>query len=292
MDKIIGKHTPLVTIGIPVYNAEKFLDTALKSVLSQTYTNFELIITDDGSTDNSVNCVKKFSDPRIILLSDGENHGISYRLNQQISLAKGKYFIRMDADDIMFIDRVEKQVAFLENNPDVDVTGSSAVIIDDENRIIGLRDSSPPQTYEDGLKAGAFIHPTVAGKTAWFSRFRYKEDLVGAEDFDLWLRSQNTSVFKALNEPLLFYRDPLKFKLNTYLFRLKQQRKIFRTDQYLHDKPMLKLKTLLGSYVKSVLARLICFLGLDNRYIAMRNNQSSRNNIDFTRFQKELDTFA
>lgn len=292
MDKIIEKQTPLVTIGIPVYNAEKFLETAIKSVLRQTYTNFELIITDDGSTDNSVNCVKKFNDPRIILKSDGKNHGISYRLNQQISLAKGKYFIRMDADDIMFTERVEKQVAFLENNPNVDVTGSHAVIIDDENKIIGLRASSPPLTYKDVLNASAFIHPTVAGKTTWFSKFGYREELIGAEDFDLWLRSFGTSVFKTLDEPLLFYRDPLKFKLTTYLFRLKQQRRVFRTDQYLSNNPMLKMKTLIGSYVKSLLAMLICFLRLDHQYIAMRNRQSGRNNIDFTKFQKDLDTFA
>lgn len=292
MDKTVDQNIPLVTIGIPVYNAEKFLDSALKSVLSQTYTNFELIITDDGSTDNSVKCVEKFRDPRIILLSDGKNKGISYRLNQQISLANGKYFIRMDADDIMFKDRVEKQVAFLENNPDVDVIGSSAVIIDDENHIIGLRNSSPPLTYEEALKTGAFIHPTVAGKTAWFSKFSYKEDLIGAEDFDLWLTSHQSSVFKTLHEPLLFYRDPLTFKLATYLFRLKQQRKIFRSDKYLRGKPVLKLKTILSSYIKSIVARIICFFGLDDKYIAIRNKQPRRNNVDFTRFQKELDTFA
>ena len=81
-------NTPLVTIGIPVYNCKDYIALAVKSVLNQTYTNFELIITDDGSTDGTLDILKQFEDPRIILIVDGENHGISYRLNQQIDLAK------------------------------------------------------------------------------------------------------------------------------------------------------------------------------------------------------------
>ena len=79
---------PLVTIGIPCYNVGKFISLSIKSVLMQTYTNFELIITDDGSTDNTVEEIRKFKDPRIKIIVDGENHGISYRLNQQIDMAK------------------------------------------------------------------------------------------------------------------------------------------------------------------------------------------------------------
>ena len=81
----------LVTIGIPCYNVGRFIALSIKSVLAQTYTNFELIITDDGSTDNTVDEIRKFNDSRIKLIVDGENHGISYRLNQQIDMAKGDF---------------------------------------------------------------------------------------------------------------------------------------------------------------------------------------------------------
>ena len=126
-------NTPLVTIGIPCYNVGRFIALSIKSVLAQTYTNFELIITDDGSTDNTVDEIRKFNDSRIIMIVDGENHGISYRLNQQIDMAKGYIFIRMDGDDIMFPNRVEKQVKYLQEHPNIDVVGTGAVIIDDEN---------------------------------------------------------------------------------------------------------------------------------------------------------------
>ena len=109
-----------ISVGIPVYNAEKFLEKTIRSVLNQSYKNFELIITDDGSSDKSVDIVKSFNDSRITLIADGENRGISYRLNQQIRLAKGKYFFRMDADDLMFPERIFTQVNFLEQNPEID----------------------------------------------------------------------------------------------------------------------------------------------------------------------------
>src|SRR5690606_13478656 len=99
-----------VTMGMPVYNAEKFIKMAINSVLQQSHRNFELIITDDGSTDQSMDIVESFNDSRIVLIKDSNNKGISHRLNQQIDLAKGKYFLRMDSDDIMFPDRIEKEI--------------------------------------------------------------------------------------------------------------------------------------------------------------------------------------
>lgn len=133
-----------VTIGIPCYNVGRFIALSIKSVLAQTYTNFELIITDDGSTDNTIEEIRKFNDSRIKLIVDGENHGISYRLNQQIDMAKGDFFIRMDGDDIMFPNRVEEQVRFLYSHPNVDVVGSSIVVVDDETKIIGFRKYKTP----------------------------------------------------------------------------------------------------------------------------------------------------
>lgn len=267
----------LVSIAIPMYNAERFLRFTLNSILNQTHANFELIITDDGSTDSSIEIVKSFDDPRIQLYVDGLNKGISYRLNQQIDLAKGKYFIRMDADDIMFNNRLEKQIEFLEKNPSVDVVGSSAVIIGDDNEIIGFRLAQIPPSHKDALKTITFIHPTVTGKTDWFRKYKYDEELIGAEDFDLWLRSRQNSVFEVIKEPLLFYRDPLTFKLKTYTFRLRQQRKIFRKDSYLTNHYFEKNKMIFISYLKSNLALLINTLGLDNYYIARRNKSSTGN---------------
>lgn len=265
---------PLVTIGIPCYNVGNFIALSIKSVLMQTYTNFELIITDDGSTDNTVDEIRKFNDSRIKLIVDGENHGISYRLNQQIDMAKGDIFIRMDGDDIMFPNRVEKQVKYLQEHPNIDVVGTSAVIIDDENTIIGLRqDEISAKNPEDAINNSIFIHPTVAGKLSFFKKYKYDEELSGVEDKDLWCRGLDDSVFDMIQEPLLFYRDPLKFKLSTYLSRKKKGRMqvIKRWSLFRNKKPAVKY--ILDSYAKGIGAYFLCKIGKESRFIAQRNEE-------------------
>lgn len=263
---------PLVTIGIPCYNVERFIALSIKSVLMQTYTNFELIITDDGSTDNTVDEIRNFNDSRIKLVVDGENRGISYRLNQQIDMAKGDFFIRMDGDDIMFPNRVEEQVKYLQEHTNVDVVGTGAVIIDDENTIIGLRQVEiSAKNPEDTINNSVFIHPTVAGKLSFFKKHKYDEDLCGVEDKDLWCRGLQDSIFDVMPKPLLFYRDPLKFKLTTYLTRKKKGRMqvIKRWSLFRNKKPVVKY--IFGSYAKSIGAYFLCKIGQESRFIAQRN---------------------
>lgn len=267
------KREPFVTIGIPCYNVGRFIGFAIKSVLSQTYTNFELIITDDGSTDNTVEEIRKFQDPRIKLFVDGENHGISYRLNQQIDLAKGDIFVRMDGDDLMFPDRVEKQVKYLEEHPYVDVVGSGAVIIDDNNQIIGMRQSQVTQKKpEDALNNTVFMHPTTCGKISFFRKYKYDEELCGVEDNDLWCRGLPDSIFAIMQEPLLFYRDPLRFKLSTYINRKRKGcKQVFRHWRLWKDKG-LAIKFVFDCIMKCVGAYLLCKMRKESRFIAQRNS--------------------
>ena len=220
---------PLVTIGIPVYNVGRFIGLTLKSVLKQTYTNFELIITDDGSTDNTIEVIRSFNDPRITLIVDGENHGISYRLNQQIDLAKGKYFVRMDGDDLMFPERVEEQIKFLQEHPEIDVVGSPIVVIDDDYKIIGYRKYNCDNLSTKKLcKATCFAHPTVCGRIDFFRKFHYIEKYNGTEDNNLWIRGYKDNNFAQMERPLMFYRDPLVFKLKTYLSRMRVKKTMYR----------------------------------------------------------------
>lgn len=190
---------PLVTIGIPIYNAEKFLRNAIQSCINQTYENWELLLMCDGSTDNSNRIAAEMSelDSRIKVVNDSVNRGLVYRLNQSINIAHGKYYARMDADDVMEIHRIQKQVEFLEMNPQVDVVGSSTMLIDGNNNIIG-----------SSLMSGntSFAHPTVMGKTNWFQANPYDLSALRAEDFDLWNRTRKYSCFANIEKPLLFYR--------------------------------------------------------------------------------------
>ena len=222
---------PLVTIGIPVYNSEKFLAQAINSVLRQSYSNFELIITDDGSTDASVSIAQSFKDDRIKVIVDGQNRGISYRLNQQIELANGFFFARMDADDIMYPKRIEEQVRFMMEHPQTDIVGTAVCVIDDNNEILGYRKASHKKTQAEALQGAVFVHPSVLGRTSWFKQHLYKEEFIGMEDYELWIRTIEKSSFAYIDDILLFYRDPLKFKLKTYLFRQQQLRKFFRNEE-------------------------------------------------------------
>ena len=114
-------------------------------------------------------------------------------------LVDSKYYARMDADDIMYVTRIEEQVSFLESHPDIDVLGCSIMTIDNNNLIVGSGSSYG--------KVSGFVHPTVMGKTQWFKNNQYRKWALRAEDAELWCRTSSTSHFWSLEKPLLFYRE-------------------------------------------------------------------------------------
>lgn len=191
---------PLVTIAISFYNVEKFLPYAIMSVINQTYKNWELLLIDDGSSDQSIVIAEEFAnkDKRIKLISDGKNKGLAARLNESVEMANGDLYARMDADDVMIVNRIEEQVSFLTEHPDVDVVGSSAMVIDINNKIINSMDYT-------GV-CDTFIHPTVMTRPQWLKNNRYNDNLKMSEDRELWLRTQGTNTFYNFSQPLLFYR--------------------------------------------------------------------------------------
>lgn len=209
----------MVTIAIPIYNAERHLRDAIQSVINQTYRDWILYLINDGSSDKSLAIMQEYAnrDCRIRIINDGENKGLVARLNQSIVLAETKYYARMDADDIMYVTRIEEQVKFLEEHLDVDVLGTSIMTIDDENRIVGSG------FYEGQVKG--FIHPTVMGHTTWFKNNPYSMWAVRAEDTELWMRTAAESKFWALGKPLLFYRE---FGVPTLSKTLQSQRTLLR----------------------------------------------------------------
>ncbi|MFC4817387.1 glycosyltransferase family 2 protein [Flavobacterium sp. GCM10023249] len=256
----------LVTIGVPFFNVENHLGDCIKSILNQTYQNLEIILVDDGSKDGSLEIVKQFEDPRIKIISDGENKGLIFRLNQLIDLAQGKYFARMDADDIMFPERIEKQLALLEKNPHADVTHSDAVSIDDENNILGYKHSSVIKTRRDTLDEKVPIHPTVFAKTKWFKKHMYSNDFVRVEDFELWNRSINDSVFLNISEPLLFYREISTNNSSKFLTSLPGKKK-FAKEYNLSFSDKFRIVYL--NYFKFIYCRVFEILQLD--YLSVRH---------------------
>lgn len=266
----------MVSVGMPVYNAEKFIERAIQSVLNQTYTNFELIVTDDGSTDNSVAIIKTFNDPRIRLITDSVNKGIAHRLNQQINAASGKYFARMDSDDIMFPTRLQEQVSFLKSNPEFDVVGGQAVVIDAFDQVLGLRRVKQQYHYFDAIKGSIFIHPTVLGNLSWFKHHLYDHSYSGTEDHELFVRTFPLSRFQNQSTPILFYREEAKFNLRIYLYRQKKLLLSVIKNHKTVNNPFYILYTIFYILLKSGFVWILNGLGAENFLVKNRNESLSK----------------
>jgi glycosyltransferase involved in cell wall biosynthesis len=199
-------------------NAERTLPAALASLAGQTYRNWELILLDDGSTDGSVAVGRAFADDRAALRADGMHRGLATRLNEAIDLARGKYLARMDADDVCYPERFERQVAFLEAHGEVDLAGCGALVFGESGHPLGR---FPLRTTHDEICAdpwsGFYLaHPGWMGRTAWFRRNPYRADYRKTQDQDLLLRTFDSSRFACLPELLLGYRmaaSPLSKRL-------------------------------------------------------------------------------
>ena len=214
--------SPLVTIGLSIYNGGATLADAVNSLRAQTYENWELILIDDGSHDESARIAGSFPEPRILALSDGMNKGLPARLNEAVALAKGKYFCRMDQDDIAFPQRLAIQVAFLEAHPDVDLIASSVVVFRDDGSLTGVIEVA--QSHEvigcRPWKGFYFPHPAWMGKKSWFEAHRYVPTADGAEDQLLLYSAFDTSRFAGLPEVLLAYREDSRSFRKMYKRRL------------------------------------------------------------------------
>ncbi|KRD07467.1 hypothetical protein ASE21_18450 [Flavobacterium sp. Root901] len=196
---------PKVSVILPVYNCEKYIRESIESVLNQTFEDFELLIIDDCSTDSTVAIIENFDDSRINLIRKEKNTGLIYSLNYAVSIAKGEYIARMDGDDICLPQRFEKQLKFLEQNPNIILCGSAIQIIN-ENTIL-----RHPLFHEEIIIklcfTTSFCHPSVMGKTAVFKENLYDIKYKHAEDYDLWTRLAFKGELANLEEVLLLYRS-------------------------------------------------------------------------------------
>ena len=199
---------PTFSVGISFKNPGPHFRMALQSVFAQTCNDWELILMDDGSTDDSLPLAKSLTDPRVRVFSDGTSRNLNVRLNEMVRLSRGKYFVRMDADDVMHPERLERQFEVLRCSGSNTVVGSAAYSIDSNSNIIGLRRGAARQ--QTGFDARySFIHPTVAASVDWFRRNPYSQSAVysRAEDAELWCRTSHSSEFVTITEPLLYYRE-------------------------------------------------------------------------------------
>ena len=203
---------PLVSVLFPCYNAAEFQVQSLESILNQTYRNLEIIIIDDGSTDNTVDIVKKYADqdPRIRFYQNPENRKLIFTLNRGIEIASGKYIARMDSDDISFPERIEKLVAVLEDSPEVDFASSGFYIIDTKGKIIYT--SVPKALTGKPLKFVSFfstplLHPGLLIRSELLKTAGFSSEYIHCEDYELFSRLvMNGRVARNISKPLIYYR--------------------------------------------------------------------------------------
>ncbi|MGY5393444.1 glycosyltransferase family 2 protein [Acinetobacter sp. NigerLNRRAM0016] len=200
----------LISVVLPAYNAELYIKEAIDSVLAQTFTNFELIILNDGSSDKTEEIILSFQDSRIVYVKNEQNLGLIDTLNKGMALAKGKYIARMDADDICLPERFAKQINFLEENPDYMICGTSAYRF--FNNLTNKRAFYVP--ISDGnirvrlfFNTG-FIHPSVMFRTETIRihNLSFSREYKYAEDYYFWMDILQYGKGFNLKEKLLYYR--------------------------------------------------------------------------------------
>jgi len=196
-----------VSVLMAVYNGEKYLREAIDSILSQTFTDFEFIIVDDGSTDASVEIINTYLDRRIRLVRNDRNLGLAVSLNKGLDIALGEYVARMDCDDISLPVRLATQVAYMDAHPEVGACGTWAIDIDATGKEIRERKTPVGKQLENRYWIPSpIIHPSAMIRFAELTDLRYDSEIRYAQDYDFWLRIRARYQLSNLSKYLLLYR--------------------------------------------------------------------------------------
>jgi glycosyltransferase involved in cell wall biosynthesis len=211
---IIGlKAMPIVSVLMPTYNSGPYLEGALKSILGQTFQDFELVVIDDGSTDSTLAFLESISDARVKIVRNDRNIGLVSTLLKGLTHCGGRYIARMDHDDISFDDRFFKQVNYLDKHPEIDVLGGAIQFFGDEQ---------PKSVHvfpggHDEIRAGLLFYCTLAHPALMFRRelvdqglFQYSDAYRHAEDYHLWSQLLRQAKSANLDDCILMYRLHLK----------------------------------------------------------------------------------
>lgn len=219
--------TPKISVVMPVYNAEAYLREAIDSVLAQTYTDFECILIDDGSSDRSLEIIRSYEDPRIVLLVNETNRGQIASMNRAIEAARGAYIARMDSDDICLPERFALQVEYLERHPEIAGVGGQIIIIGERGETLDL--TAPKRSTRPVIVAFDMFHHCSVAHPAMMLRREvllelggYREAYRYAEDYDLWHRLLLRWKLANLSETVLQYRRNTQGVTRTHNDRMTQ----------------------------------------------------------------------
>ena len=201
----MNKKSPLITVLMAVYNGEKYLREAIESILTQSYTDFEFLIINDGSSDRTEEIIVSYNDERIRYIKNDKNLKLIASLNKGLDLAKGEYIARMDADDISLPNRLEKQVIFMENNISHVLIGSRIHSFGAANDFGSLKLNSDEIVLKL-ISNNCIYHSTVMLRTKLLKSNRYNKNYLHAEDYEFWTRCSQLGKLEVIEDVLLKYR--------------------------------------------------------------------------------------
>ncbi len=200
---------PSVSVIMTTYNSEKYLHAAIQSILNQTFSEFELLIVDDDSTDRTKEIITSLADSRIKLIMNSERKGVAYARNIALHHARGEYVAVLDSDDIAFPDRLRLQIDYLNSHRDVNLVGSAFEIIDCNGKLISIYQ---PITVPIAIKWELLFKDVIGHSTVMFRRSvalelgGYDQSFLVAEDFDLWIRFAAYGEIAQMEKPLVQWR--------------------------------------------------------------------------------------
>ena len=203
---------PLVSVIMPAYNAEKYIEEAIQSVLDQTYGHLELIIVEDSSTDTTLEKILKFQDSRIRLTKNEKNQGISYSTNKAIQMSSGQYLALLDDDDVSLSNRIEKQVNYLEKNRDVDILGGRTIYINEKSEFIDVSvvPRMNPKYMKCILLLGGvdFSNSTAMIRRSFLEKtgIQYRDNCYGMQDVRFYMEASKVGTIVGIKDYLLKYR--------------------------------------------------------------------------------------
>lgn len=215
------KNEPLISIIMGAYNSENTIGFAIDSIIKQTYSKWELIICDDCSTDNTMQIINSYSqkDTRIQILQNKENQRLAATLNKCLCIAKGKYIARMDSDDVSLPERLERQLCYLEEHPEIDCVGTNRIVFDNNGKY-DIRKGIEYPNRDILLFDVPFAHPTIMMKRSVYNQlggYTVSEETMRAEDLDLWFRffAAGYSGYNMQEELYMYREDLTDFKKRT-----------------------------------------------------------------------------
>ena len=223
-------HHPKVTVFIPVYNCERYVGAAIDSILAQTFSDYELLLIDDGSTDRSLDIMQAYTDPRVRVACNERNLGIPRTGNIGLQLARGEYIALLDNDDVAHPKRLEKQVAFLGRHPDYAQIGSWERAMDEHGQVlkkIKRRPATPEDVHVQLLFQCSLGNPTIMARTAILRDYGYHTDYPSCQDYELYVRLAKRYKLGNLPEVLVYARaHPYRFSKQLPESRELQKRRI------------------------------------------------------------------